>query len=63
MGRIEWQITVVDTLRIKGKPANWMPSAKQLTEVGVPVGVAQRWQRVRREMTVGLRHRVQRDRN
>jgi hypothetical protein len=59
----EWVIVVVDTLRIKGKPANWMRGPATLMEAGIPPAVAVRWKRVRREMTADLRHRVKRDRN
>ena len=63
MGRAGWQISVVDTIRVKGKPPNWFPSAEQLVESGVPVSVARRWLRVRRDMTVGLRRRVRQNVN
>lgn len=59
----EWTVTVVDTVKVKGKPMNWMPSATMLLAVGVPLKVARRYARVRREMTAGLKRRVKADRN
>lgn len=63
MTRGAWQISVVDSLKVKGKPQGSMPSAARLVEVGVPLEVARRWAAVRRDMTVGLKRRVRRDVN
>jgi hypothetical protein len=52
LSKTEYQIVVIDP-RV---PGNWHP--KRLVEIGVPVGVARRWAKVRREMTSGLRRRV-----
>jgi hypothetical protein len=59
----DWTITVVDTLRVKGKRRNSFPAAEQLVKVGVPLKVARRWKRTRYDMTVGLRRRVRQDTN
>lgn len=48
----DWIIVVVDP-RV---PGNWGP--KSLVRAGVPVKMAARWAKVRREMTVGLRRRA-----
>lgn len=58
MAKGDWEICVVDTIRVRGKPVGWCPSAEKLVEVGVPVTVARRWKKVRRDMTAGLRRRV-----
>lgn len=59
----DWTISVVDTLRIKGNPPNWFPSAEQLVALGVPLKIAQRWKRERYQMTTALRRRVKQSRN
>lgn len=59
----EWMVPVIDSLKIKGKPANWFPSAESLVAAGVPILVARRWKRERYAMTVGLRRRVKQDKN
>lgn len=59
----EWTITVVDTIRVKGKPRNWMPGADKLIQCGVPVRVARRWEKQRYDMTTGLKRRLWASRN
>lgn len=55
MSRIDYQITVVDTI---GK---WhkAPAADLVRRAGVPLSVAERWAKVRREMSpAGLRRKL-----
>ncbi len=55
MPRVEYQITVVDTI---GK---WhkAPAADLVRRAGVPLNVATRWARVRREMSpAGLKRKL-----
>ncbi len=47
-----WEIAVIDA-----NSKRW-PSATKLVEVGVPLRIARRYARVRRDMTAGLRRRV-----
>lgn len=56
-------ISVIQAAHVKGKPQNWMPAAEKLLSVGVPLRIARRWKRERREITVGLRRRVGESRN
>jgi hypothetical protein len=59
----DWTLTVVDTLKIKGKPPNWFPSAEALVRIGVPLKIARQWKRERYEMTTGLKRRLKQNRN
>lgn len=59
----DWTISLVDTIRVKGKPPNWMPSAKELLRLGVPLKVARRWARERRDITANLKRRVRENTN
>lgn len=55
MSRVDYQITVVDTI---GK---WhkAPAADLVRRAGVPLRVAERWARVRREMSpAGLKRKL-----
>lgn len=55
MSRVEYQITVVDTV---GK---WhkAPAADLVRRAGVPLSVAQKWAKVRREMSpAGLKRKL-----
>jgi hypothetical protein len=48
----EWIIVIADT---NTKP--W-PSAAKLVDVGVPLKMARRYQRIRRDMTAGLKRKL-----
>ena len=50
--RTNWIVVVADTITKK-----W-PPAKALTEVGVPLKLAARYQRIRYDMTTGLKRRL-----
>lgn len=55
---MEWQIVVVDRIP---KP---FPPVRQLVEIGVPVSVATRYEKVRREMSpAGLKRWLKRHKN
>ena len=47
-----WIITVIDS------NAKAFPPARSLLDVGVPLGIANKWKRVRYEMTTGLKRRL-----
>lgn len=58
MSRTDYEIVVVD---VNPKP---FPGAKALVKAGVPVSVANRWQKVRREMSPGgLKRKVRAQEN
>ena len=60
MARIEYQITVVDTIGKWHKAT----AAALLRDAGVPPGIAARWAKVRREMSpAGLRRKLAATRN
>jgi hypothetical protein len=57
IGLDEWIITVADTI------ARPWPSPSTLLKLGVPMLMVQRYRRVRHDMTVGLRQRVEQPQN
>lgn len=59
----DWTIVVVDTVRIKGKPPGWFPSAEMLVRSGVPLKIARQWKKERYAMTTGLKRRLKETRN
>jgi hypothetical protein len=54
---IEWIVTVADA-----NPKPWPPSW-MLLKFGMPNLMVQRYRRIRHDMTVGLRQRVQQNQN
>lgn len=58
MPSAKYEIVVVDSNPIP------FPSTRKMVDAGVPVSVAARWQRVRREMSpAGLKRKMQEARN
>jgi len=56
-GLKSWEVVVADTIK---KP---FPGAASLVKLGVPLAIARRYQVVRRDMTVGLKRRLERSKN
>jgi hypothetical protein len=58
-----WELPLVDSVKVKGKPPNWMPGAAVLIKLGVPLKVARRWEKERYDITTGLKRRLWASRN
>lgn len=59
MARIEYRVVVVDRWSARG-----LPSARKMVESGLPVKVAARWEKIRREMSpAGLKRKAREQRN